>query len=83
MLSLVVGSAAAVDAVVDPGRPPRIQIVPPFAGHAVDDVAMSVHQNRRRGRIFAIFSEKVGFPPVGDSINLVTKSSCANAGLSS
>ena len=48
VLALVVGGAAAIDAIADHRRPPRIEIVAPFPDHAVDDVAMPVHQNGRR-----------------------------------
>src|ERR1700730_14947854 len=48
VLPLVVGGAAAVDAVIDRGRPPRIQVVTPFSDHAVDDVAVAVAEDRRR-----------------------------------
>ena len=55
----VVGGAAAVDPIARHRRPPRIQIVAPFAGHAVDDIAVPVHQNGRRRRILAILRDEV------------------------
>jgi hypothetical protein len=47
MLALVVGRAAAVDTIADRCRLPRIEAVSPFALHAVDDIAMPVHQDGR------------------------------------
>ncbi len=47
VLPLIVGGTTAVDTIVDRCRPPRIQIVPPFPRHAVDDIAVSVHENGR------------------------------------
>ena len=48
VLSFVVGGAAAVDTIVDGCRPPRVQIVPPLSRHAIDDIAVAVHQNSWR-----------------------------------
>ena len=50
VLALVVGGAAAIDALAFGGRLPRIEIVAPFAGHAVDDVAMAVGEHGRAAR---------------------------------
>src|SRR5258708_13143729 len=36
--------------------------VPPFSHHAVDDIAVAVHQDRRRRRALAIFGEEIGNP---------------------
>src|SRR5262249_30756954 len=44
MLTLVVSGAAAVDAIAYHCRPPGIEPIAPLADHAVDDVAMAVHQ---------------------------------------
>jgi hypothetical protein len=60
VLPLVVSGAAAVDAVARGRRPPRIEPVPPFSRHAVDDIAMPVHQDGGRRRILAIFREQIG-----------------------
>ena len=37
-------------------------MIAPLAGHAVDDVAMAIHQDRRRLRILAIVGEKIWRP---------------------
>jgi hypothetical protein len=60
VLSLVVGGAAAIDAIADHCRPPWIEIVAPFADHAVDDIAMSVHQDGRRRGALAIVRQEIG-----------------------
>ena len=59
MLPLVVSGAAAVDAIFAPRDRPGIEMIAPLAGHAVDDVAMAIHQDRRRLRILAIVGEKI------------------------
>src|SRR3981081_4123860 len=59
MLTLVVGSAPAVDPIACNCRVPWIEIVAPLPDHAVDDVAMSVHQNRGRRSALAVFGEQV------------------------
>jgi hypothetical protein len=62
VLPLVVGGAAAIDAVALRRGLPRIEIVPPFADHAVDDVAMAIGENGRARGILAIFSQKIRAP---------------------
>src|SRR5260370_41947684 len=47
VLPLIVGGTTAVDTIIDGCRPPWIQIVAPFSRHAVDDIAVSVHENGR------------------------------------
>src|SRR5262245_63100581 len=42
VLALVVGGAAAIDALALDGGAPGIEVVAPFTDHAVDDVAMAV-----------------------------------------
>ena len=63
MLALVVGGAAAVDAVARRGDPPGIEIIPPFSDHAVDDVAVTVHQDRGRRGVLAIFGQQIRMLP--------------------
>ena len=48
VLALVVGSAAAIDAVVDRRHLPGIEPAAPFADHAIDDVAVAVDQDGRQ-----------------------------------
>jgi hypothetical protein len=48
VLPFVVGGATAVDAIADRRGPPRIEVIAPFSRHAFDDIAVPVHQNRRR-----------------------------------
>ncbi len=59
VLALVVGGAAAIDALALDGGPPGIEIVAPFAGHAVDDVAMAVGEHGRQRSILAIVGEQI------------------------
>src|SRR5258705_10191231 len=54
VLPFIVGGAAAVNTIVARRGPPRIQIIAPFSRHAFDNVAVPVHQNRRRRWTFAI-----------------------------
>ncbi|MGY4422759.1 hypothetical protein ACVWY2_005208 [Bradyrhizobium sp. JR6.1] len=60
MLALVVGGAAAVDAVALDRGLPRIEPVAPFADHAVDDVTMAVGQYGRPRGIFLVVGEQIG-----------------------
>ena len=83
VLALVVGGAAAIDAIAFGRGLPRIEVVAPFADHAVDDVAMAIGQHRQQRGILAIFRQQIGALPVGDSISRVEKSSAANAGCKS
>ena len=59
VLPLIVGGTTPVDTIIDRCRPPRIQIVAPFSRHAVDDIAVSVHEKGRNRGALTIFREKV------------------------
>ena len=59
VLPLVVGRAAAVDALAFGRRPPRIEIVAPFADHAVDDVAMAIGEHGRARGVLAILRQQI------------------------
>ena len=48
VLSLVVGGAAAIDAIAFGRGLPRIEIVAPFADHAAHDIAMAVGEHRQQ-----------------------------------
>jgi len=48
VLPFIVGSATAVDAIAGRRGPPRIEVIAPFSRHAFDNIAVPVHQNRRR-----------------------------------
>ena len=71
VLALVVGGAAAIDAVADRGRRPGIETAAPFAFHAVDDVAMAVDQHGRQlsrprdARRPGTATCRSGIPPAG------------------
>ncbi len=58
MLPLIIGGAAAINAIVDPCQPPGIETIAPFPHHAVDDVAMAVHQDGRQRCTFAMLRQK-------------------------
>ena len=60
VLAFVVGRAAAVDAVAHLRRTPGIEVVPPLARHAVDDIAMAIDQDGRRRGVLAVFGQKIG-----------------------
>src|SRR6185437_1231166 len=59
MLPLVVGAAAAVNAIAFRRQAPGIEIVTPFANHAVDDVAMTVSQDSWRRAALLAFSKQI------------------------
>src|ERR1019366_8507222 len=63
VLALVVGGAPAVDPIAGYGRMPRIEMIAPLPDHAVDDIAVSVHQNGRSRSALAVFREKVWILP--------------------
>ena len=77
VLALVVGGAAAVDAIARYRRPPRIEIVAPFARHAVDDIAMAVHQNGRRRRVLLIFRDQIRGPCRSEIRSIVSRNRVA------
>ena len=58
VLALVVGSAAAIDAVVDRRHLPGIEPAAPFADHAIDDVAVAVDQDGRQRVALTILRDK-------------------------
>ncbi len=58
VLALVVGGAAAIDAIADLRGPPRIEAAAPLPFHAVDDVAMPVHQHGGRVRALAVLGHE-------------------------
>ena len=76
VLALVIGGAAAIDAIAFRRRPPRIEIVAPFADHAVDDVAVAVGEHGRQRSVLAIVRQQIralagrGFDQSGREIEL-------------
>ena len=60
VLALVVGGAAAIDAVADRRCRPGIEPVAPLAVHARNDVAMAVNQYGRQLRGLAMLGDKEG-----------------------
>src|SRR6187551_1275879 len=54
VLALVVGGAAAIDALASGGGFPGIEVVAPFAFHAIDDIAMAIGEHGRQRGILAI-----------------------------
>ena len=58
VLALVVGGAAAIDAVANGCCRPGIEPAAPFALHARDHIAMAVDQNGRKPRILAILGDQ-------------------------
>ena len=83
VLTLVVGGAAAIDALALGRGLPRIEIVAPFADHAADDVAMAIGQDGQQRRILAIVRQQIGALADRrlDQIR-VAKPSSSNAGCS-
>jgi len=59
VLALVVGSAAAIDALAHRGAAPRIEAIAPLAFHAGHDVAMAIHQHGRQIIALVIGREQV------------------------
>src|SRR5258708_38841505 len=57
VLSFIVGGAAAVDAIANRCRPPRLQIIPPFSRHARYAILIPVPQKRSAPRIFVILRD--------------------------
>jgi hypothetical protein len=58
VLPFIVGGAAAIDPIVDLGCSPRIEIVTPLILHAIDDVAVPIHENGGCGRAFAVLGQQ-------------------------
>ena len=59
VLALVVGGAAAIDALAFGRGFPGIEIVAPLAFHAVDDVAMAIGEHGRQRGILAIIRQQI------------------------
>ena len=59
VLALVVGGAAAIDALAFGRGFPGIEIVAPFAFHAVDDIAMAIGEHGRQRGILAIIRQQI------------------------
>ena len=59
VLAFIVGRAAAIDAVAFGRGLPRIEIVAPFAFHAVDDIAMAIGKHGRQRGILAIVGQQI------------------------
>ncbi len=59
VLALVVGGAAAIDALAFGRGLPGIEIVAPFAFHAVDDIAMAIGEHGRQRGILAIVRQQI------------------------
>ncbi len=64
VLPLVVSRAAAIDALASGRGLPRIEIVAPFAFHALDHVAVAIGEDGRQRGILAIISQQIR-PPAG------------------
>src|SRR3954469_4302740 len=58
VLALVVGGAAAIDALALGGGFPGIEIVAPFACHAIDDIAMAIGEHSWQRSILAIIRQQ-------------------------
>ena len=68
VLPFIVGRAAAIDAVAFGRDRPRIEIVAPFAFHAVDHVAMAIGKDGRQRSILAIVRQQI-WPLAGRGFN--------------
>src|SRR5882762_7713739 len=62
VLAFIIRRATAIDTLALGGGLPGIEIIPPFADHAVDDVAMAIGQQRRQRGILVIVSQQIRAP---------------------
>ena len=62
VLALVVGGAAAIDAIALDRGLPWIEIVAPFADHAAHDIAMTVGQEGWQRGVLTIVRQQIGAP---------------------
>src|SRR5688572_25236371 len=62
VLALVVGGAAAIDALASGRGLPGIEIVAPFAFHAIDDIAMTIGEYGRQRGVLAIVRQQIRTP---------------------
>lgn len=58
VLPFVVGGSATVNPVADLRRSPWIEIALPLALHAIDDIAVPIHQHGGCRRIFAVLGQQ-------------------------